>query len=66
MNTESREYFIQLYIEGFTDQLNDIKPRDWFGTEFDKVIYFWGRADAIENKEIDIDSILNKIKTYEF
>lgn len=66
MSTENNQYLATLYIEGYTDQVQDIKPRDWFPNHLEKVVYFWGRNDASEGKEMDdINNILNKITNYD-
>ena len=42
----------KIYMKGFNDELDGIKPIDWFKTEIEKKAYFVGRADAIIGDDV--------------
>ena len=59
----------KIYMKGFNDELDSIKPLDWFKTEIEKKAYFTGRADAIIGDDVPShdyrswDDILKEIKS---
>ena len=59
----------ELYMKGFNDELDSIKPPDWFKTEIEKKAYFTGRADAIIGDDVPSndyklwEEILKEIKS---
>ena len=59
----------KIYMTGFNDELDNVKPPNWFKTEIEKKAYFTGRADAIIGDDVPShdyrswDDILKEIKS---
>ena len=59
----------KIYMKGFNDELDSIKPPDWFKTEIEKKAYFTGRTDAIIGDDVPSndykpwEEILKEIKS---